>query len=65
MLTRMYYLRMTFWKYTLNWVDFLVVCSSWLELFAAALLPISPTFLRLLRLGKKLVRKVSSSRVWC
>ena len=55
MLTRMYYLRMTFWKYALNWVDFLVVCSSWLELFAAALLPISPTFLRLLRLGKKLV----------
>ena len=53
MLTRMYYLRMTFWRFALNWIDFLVVCSSWLELFAAAL-PISPTFLRLLRLGKML-----------
>ncbi|CAE6964190.1 Scn10a [Symbiodinium sp. CCMP2592] len=65
MLTRMYYLRMTFWKYTLNWVDFLVVCSSWLELFAAALLPISPTFLRLLRLGKLLraIRVVRMSAV--
>ncbi|OLP87191.1 Sodium channel protein type 10 subunit alpha [Symbiodinium microadriaticum] len=65
MLTRMYYLRMTFWKYALNWVDFLVVCSSWLELFAAALLPISPTFLRLLRLGKLLraIRVVRMSAV--
>ncbi|CAE7629406.1 Scn11a [Symbiodinium pilosum] len=64
MLTRLYYLRMTFWKYSLNWIDFLVVCSSWLELFAAAL-PISPTFLRLLRLGKLLraIRVVRMSHV--
>ncbi|CAE7234962.1 Scn11a [Symbiodinium natans] len=64
MLTRMYYLRMTFWRFALNWIDFLVVCSSWLELFAAAL-PISPTFLRLLRLGKLLraIRVVRMSAV--
>ena len=45
-------------------VDFLVVCSSWLELFAQAL-PISPTFLRLLRLGKLLraLRVVRMSQV--
>eukprot|EP00438_Fugacium_kawagutii_P012623 Skav205520 [mRNA] locus=scaffold231:321342:345750:- [translate_table: standard] len=47
-----------------NWVDFLVVCSSWTELFAAAL-PISPTFLRMLRLGKLLraLRVVKMSQV--
>ena len=47
-----------------NWIDFLVVCSSWTELFAAAL-PISPTFLRMLRLGKLLraLRVVKMSQV--
>jgi len=65
MSVRMIYLRATFWKFALNWLDFLVVCSSWIELFAAALLPISPTFLRLLRLGKLLraIRVVKMSSV--
>ena len=47
-----------------NWIDFLVVCSSWTELFAAGL-PISPTFLRMLRLGKLLraLRVVKMSQV--
>ena len=40
------------------------MCSSWAELWAAAL-PISPTFLRMLRLGKLLraVRVVKMSQV--
>ena len=48
---RQFYLGFSFFRYGLNWLDFLVVCSSWVELFAAGL-PINPTFLRMLRLGK-------------
>eukprot|EP00913_Durusdinium_trenchii_P022692 g21311.t1 len=53
-----------YFKNLFNWVDFVVVCSSWVELFAAAL-PISPTFLRMLRLGKLLraIRVVKMSQV--
>ncbi|CAK9113709.1 unnamed protein product [Durusdinium trenchii] len=64
MMIRQFYLRLTFFKYFLNWLDFLVVCSSWIELFAAGL-PINPTFLRMLRLGKLLraIRVVRMSQV--
>eukprot|EP00435_Cladocopium_sp_Y103_P060562 s404_g22.t1 len=64
MFWRLLKIRAAFFKHCLNWVDFLVVCSSWLELFAQAL-PISPTFLRLLRLGKLLraLRVVRMSQV--
>eukprot|EP00435_Cladocopium_sp_Y103_P055379 s404_g18.t1 len=57
-------IRCQFFRHFLNWIDFVVVCSSWVELFAAAL-PISPTFLRMLRLGKLLraVRVVRLSQV--
>ena len=51
MMIRQFYLGIQFFRYSLNWLDFLVVCSSWIELFAAGL-PINPTFLRMLRLGK-------------
>lgn len=51
MMIRQFYLGISFFRYALNWLDFLVVCSSWVELFAAGL-PINPTFLRMLRLGK-------------
>ena len=51
MMLRQFYLGFSFFRYGLNWLDFLVVCSSWVELFAAGL-PINPTFLRMLRLGK-------------
>ncbi|CAJ1357030.1 unnamed protein product [Effrenium voratum] len=63
-LIRQYYLGLRFFKFALNWVDFLVVCSSWAEIFAAAL-PINPTFLRMLRLGKLLraIRVVRMSQV--
>ncbi|CAK8989916.1 Sodium channel protein 60E (Drosophila ion channel 60) (Drosophila sodium channel 1) (Protein smell-impaired 60E) (Sodium channel 2) (DmNav2) [Durusdinium trenchii] len=53
MMVRLLKIRWAFFNAFLNWIDFLVVCSSWAELFAAAL-PISPTFLRMLRLGKLL-----------
>mmetsp|Transcript_43001 Transcript_43001/g.100163 ORF Transcript_43001/g.100163 Transcript_43001/m.100163 type:complete len:627 (-) Transcript_43001:107-1987(-) len=64
MLIRMSYFRCAFFKHWLNWMDFLVVISSWTELFAAGL-PISPTFLRMLRLGKLLraLRVVKMSQV--
>lgn len=51
MMIRQFYLGIAFFRYALNWLDFLVVCSSWVELFAAGL-PINPTFLRMLRLRK-------------
>ncbi|CAE7040400.1 NaCP60E [Symbiodinium sp. CCMP2592] len=65
MLIRLFWIRcLAFFKHWLNWIDFVVVCSSWAELFAAAL-PISPTFLRMLRLGKLLraLRVVKMSQV--
>jgi len=64
MLIRLSMIRLQFFRHFLNWIDFVVVCSSWVELFAAAL-PISPTFLRMLRLGKLLraVRVVRLSQV--
>lgn len=64
MFWRLLKIRAAFFKHCLNWVDFLELCSSWLELFAQAL-PISPTFLRLLRLGKLLraLRVVRMSQV--
>jgi len=64
MMLRQFYLGFSFFRYGLNWLDFLVVCSSWVELFAAGL-PINPTFLRMLRLGKLLraVRVVRMSQV--
>ena len=65
MLIRLFWIRwFAFFKHWLNWIDFIVVCSSWAELFAAAL-PISPTFLRMLRLGKLLraLRVVKMSQV--
>jgi len=64
MCVRVFKIRCAFFRNCLNWIDFLVVCSSWAELFAAAL-PISPTFLRMLRLGKLLraLRVVRMSQV--
>ena len=64
MLVRLGYVRCEYFRHWLNWIDILVVGSSWAELFAAAL-PISPTFLRMLRLGKLLraLRVVKMSRV--
>lgn len=64
MMIRQFYLGIAFFRYALNWLDFLVVCSSWVELFAAGL-PINPTFLRMLRLGKLLraIRVVRMSQV--
>ena len=64
MCIRLFFIRLQFFKQCLNWIDFLVVCSSWVELYAAAL-PISPTFLRMLRLGKLLraLRVVHLSQV--
>ncbi|CAK9052560.1 unnamed protein product [Durusdinium trenchii] len=54
----------TFWCHILNWIDFFVILSSWIEFFAAAL-PFSPTFLRMMRLGKLLraLRVIRLSRV--
>eukprot|EP00435_Cladocopium_sp_Y103_P042583 s1127_g11.t2 len=64
MLIRLMKIGLSYFKNFFNWIDFLVVCSSWTELFAAAL-PISPTFLRMLRLGKLLraLRVVKMSQV--
>ncbi|CAK8990553.1 Sodium channel protein para (Protein paralytic) (Sodium channel 1) (DmNav1) [Durusdinium trenchii] len=64
MMIRWFVIRWDFWRHCLNWIDFLVVVSSWVELFAAAL-PISPTFLRMMRLGKLLraLRVVRLSQV--
>jgi len=59
MLIRLSMIRLQFFRHFLNWIDFVVVCSSWVELFAAAL-PISPTFLRMLRL-----KNYSEPFVWC
>ncbi|CAE7746412.1 Scn11a [Symbiodinium pilosum] len=65
MLIRLCHIRcLAFCKQWLNWIDVIVVISSWVELLATAL-PISPTFLRMLRLGKLLraLRVVKMSRI--
>lgn len=64
MFIRLGKIRLQFFRHFLNWIDFAVVCGSWVELFAASL-PTSPTFLRMLRLGKLLraVRVVRLSQV--
>ncbi|CAE8614705.1 unnamed protein product [Polarella glacialis] len=54
-------LRSKFWSVPMNWIDFVVVLTSLVQL--AITLPISPMFLRLLRVGKltRSLRMVTST----
>ncbi|CAE8628400.1 unnamed protein product [Polarella glacialis] len=55
-------LRLKFWSVAINWLDFAVVATSLVALVQR--LPISPMFLRLLRVGKlaRALRMVTTSR---